>query len=104
MNSDNTRRETTARLRGDARVTPREALVALGTALRFPLEIDDEGAEYLLPTSDTTLEVHVDDSDSRYPLVLTLWHWRSQTEARLILDELRSRITRTTGWTIVASE
>lgn len=74
-----------ARVRADARITQREALLTLGSTLRFPLEVDDDGSEYLRPTSDTTLDVHVDD-------------------ARIALDELRPLISNATGWTLVASE
>lgn len=93
-----------ARVRADARITQREALLTLGSTLRFPLEVDDDGSEYLRPTSDTTLDVHVDDADPQHPLVLTVWHWRGLDDARIALDELRPLISNATGWTLVASE
>ena len=94
----------TALMRADARMTQREAIHALGTILRFPLEVDDDGAEYLRPTSDTTLDVHVDEVDPHYPLVLTLWHWKSQADARIAVSELQPLIARSTGWTVIAQD
>ena len=94
----------TAHMRADARVTRQEAILTLGTMLRFPLEVDDDGAEYLRPTSDTTLDVHVDGLDPLYPLVLTIWHWKSQADARIAVSELQPLIARSTGWTVVAQD
>lgn len=91
-------------MRANAQVSQQEALQALVSALRFPLEIDDDGSEYLRPTWDTTLEVHVDDADTRFPLVLTVWHWKGEAEARIASEELRTLIESATGWTISTSE
>ncbi|WP_139824900.1 hypothetical protein [Agreia pratensis] len=85
-------------------MTQREALIMLGSTFRFPLEIDDDGSAYLRPTSDTTLEVHVDDADPLHPLVLTVWHWKGHAEALLARDELRILISGKTGWHIVPTE
>jgi hypothetical protein len=94
----------TAFMRADARITRREAILELGSILRFPLEVDDDGAEYLRPTSDTTLDVHVDEVDPHYPLVLTIWHWKSQADARTAVSELQPLIARSTGWTVIAQD
>jgi hypothetical protein len=88
------------RMRADAQLTKQEALRTLVSVLRFPLEVDDDGSEYLRPTSDTTLEVHIDDTDPRFPLVLTVWHWKGRAQARIAADELRILIASATGWTI----
>ncbi|SKA99259.1 hypothetical protein SAMN06295879_2739 [Agreia bicolorata] len=93
-----------SQMRANARITQREALVMLGSTFRFPLEVDDDGSAYLRPTSDTTLEVHVDDGDPLHPLLLTVWHWRGADEAALARDELRTLISHTTGWTIIPTE
>ncbi|WP_156351819.1 hypothetical protein [Agreia sp. Leaf210] len=90
-------------MRADARLTAREALVMLGSTFRFPLEVEDDGSAYLRPTSDTTLEVHVDDVDPQHPLVLTVWHWKSADDALLARDALQTLISHGTGWRIVPS-
>lgn len=93
-----------SRMRANAQVSQHQALQALVSALRFPLEIDDDGSEYLRPTWDTTLEMHVDDADPLFPLVLTVWHWKGETEARIASEELRKVIASATGWTISSPE
>ncbi|SMQ68213.1 hypothetical protein SAMN06295943_1649 [Agreia sp. VKM Ac-1783] len=93
-----------ARMRADTRITQRDALVMLGSTFRFPLEIDDDGSAYLRPTSDTTLEVHVDEEDPLHPLVLTVWHWKGPKEALLARDQLRTLISHKTGWKIIVTE
>ncbi|PPF65578.1 hypothetical protein C5E11_01450 [Clavibacter michiganensis] len=94
---------TISQMRADARLTEREALVMLGSTFRFPLEVEDDGSAYLRPTSDTTLEVHVDDVDPQHPLVLTVWHWKSADDALLARDALQTLISHGTGWRIVPS-
>jgi hypothetical protein len=93
-----------SRMRANAQLTRQEALQTLVSALKFPLEIDDDGSEYLRPSLDTTLEVHVDDADPLFPLVLTVWHWKGEAEARIASKELETLIASVTGWTISASE
>ncbi|CAD6001495.1 hypothetical protein [Agreia sp. COWG] len=98
------RRPGVACLRADAQLSAREARLALAERLAFPLEIDDDGSEYFRASPDTTLDLHVEDPGGRFPLVLTVWHWRGEAEAKTAAEELGNRIGAVTGWAVVAAE
>ena len=98
------RRSGVARLRADVRLSAREARLALAEHLPFPIEADDDGSEYFRASPDTTLDLHVEDLDHDYPLLLTVWHWQGEAQAISAAEEIGRRIGAATGWIVVPAE
>jgi hypothetical protein len=73
----------------------------LGSALGYPLEVDDDGSEYLRTSSDTTLDLRAEHPELEFPLVLIVWHWMGGDHAETAAAALRQLISERLGWHIV---
>jgi hypothetical protein len=90
-----------ARLRASVRGTERDVLRMLGSELGYPLEIDDDGSEYLRTSPDTTLDVRAEHHELDFPIVLIVWHWMGGEHAEMSAAALRQLISERLGWHIM---